>query len=250
MSFTVILAEERFRSELEDLAVEAGYRMLDRRQWASASSETIGDLLALTPDLAIVLSETIGSEVLRDLDEDGVRYWLVEVGAPVADGFQPPARKPHRRILGLNQTTTAYLRQLLDDWRDRDRIRVDCFTFGYRNGLPPEADWVVDTRFLDSPYWVPEMRGRSGRDPMVRGYVMAQPGAQQLVDNFLPMLLQLLPLYQLQRRSVLRLAVGCTGGSHRSVAIASEMADRINQSGEAVARHLEQVPLYLPQSLD
>jgi UPF0042 nucleotide-binding protein len=116
--------------------------------------------------------------------------------------------------------------------------------------MPHEADWVVDTRFLDSPYWIAEMREKPGTDPLVREYVMEQPGAQELVGQFLPMLLRLVPLYQAQRRSVLRVAVGCTGGLHRSMAIASELVERIDQSGIAVARYLKEPPLHLPQELD
>jgi len=153
-------------------------------------------------------------------------------------------------LLGLDHSTVGYLRQLLDDWRDRELLRVDCFTFAFRDGLPHEADWVVDTRFLDSPYWITEMRERPGTDPQVREYVMDQPGAQELVGQFLPMLLRLVPLYQEQRRSVLRVAVGCTGGLHRSMAIASELVERIDQSGAAAARFLEEPPLHLPQELD
>ncbi len=79
---------------------------------------------------------------------------------------------------------------------------------------------------------------------------MEQPGARDLVDNFLPVLLRLLPLYQQQRRSVLLLAVGCTGGLHRSMAIASELVERINQSGSASSRFLRQPPRHLPLQLD
>jgi UPF0042 nucleotide-binding protein len=116
--------------------------------------------------------------------------------------------------------------------------------------MPHEADWVIDTRFLDSPYWIAEMRERPGTDPKVREYVMAQPGAQELLGEFLPMMLRLVPLYQAQRRSVLRIAVGCTGGLHRSMAIAAELVDRIDQSGVAAARYLPEPPLHLPQELD
>ncbi len=250
MSLAVIFCEDRFREDLEVLAEASGYHLLDPQQEMDDATTVVQHLLPQFPNLLAVVSEVAGQRWVRDFDRSQTRYWLVAVGSPCGPGCEPPARQPHRRLLSLNQTSREYLGQLLDDWLDRDLVRVDCFTFGYRDGLPAEADWVVDTRFLDSPYWIPEMRELSGSDPSVRQHTMAQTGAQELLDNFLPMLINLLPLYQTQRRSVLRVAVGCTGGKHRSVAIASELVDRINQSGQALARHLERAPLHLPQALD
>ncbi len=250
MALAVIFCEDRFREDLEVLAEETGYRLLNPHEAGDDATETVRHLLPEFPNLLAVVSESIGQGWVREFDRADTRYWLVAVGSPCGPGCEPPTRQPHRRLLSLDQTSRAYLRQLLDDWRERELVRVDCFTFAYRDGLPAEADWVVDTRFLDSPYWIPEMRDLSGSDPVVRRHVMAQTGAQELVENFLPMLVNLLPLYQTQSRSVLRVAVGCTGGKHRSVAIASELVDRINQSGQAAARHLERPPLRLPQALD
>jgi hypothetical protein len=250
MSLVVVVGEERFREALEGLTQEAGYALLNLGNPGGDRSLTVGRALAQHPDLAVVASERAGSEWIREFDQTDTRYWLLTVGSPEAAGLARPVREPHRRVLSLNQTSAAYLRQLLDDWRDREQVQVDFFTFGFRYGLPAEADWVVDTRFLDSPYWVPEMRDLPGSDPAVRRHMMSQPGAQTLVDSFLPMLLDLVPLYRSQRRSVLRVAVGCTGGKHRSVAIASELVDRVNKSGRATARHLEHPPLSVPQALD
>ncbi|HEY6537601.1 MAG TPA: RNase adapter RapZ [Candidatus Dormibacteraeota bacterium] len=246
----VILCEDRFRDELESLASDVGYQLPGHAELAPAPGPAVRARMERDPDVALVISEQVGREWLSALDQEGTRYWLVEAGSPRGPGFQPPQRKPHRHLLGLDRSTLGYLRQLLDDWRDRDLLRVDCFTFAFRDGLPHEADWVVDTRFLDSPYWIAEMRERPGTDPLVRDYVMEQPGAQELVGQFLPMLLRLVPLYQSQRRSVLRVAVGCTGGLHRSMAIASELVERIDSSGLAAARFLSEPPLHLPQELD
>jgi hypothetical protein len=248
MSLVVLACEERFREVLQPLAEEAGYLLLDPAI-SPPSGLAEADFLP-GPDTALVVSETVGQSWVHAFDGNAVRYWLVNVGTPAHPGYQPPARQPHRRLLGVGPNDRAYLTQLLDDWRDRDVVRVDCFTFGFRDGLPAEADWVVDTRFLDSPYWVPEMRDLPGSDPQVRARLLAQPGAHELIDSFLPMLLNLLPLYRAQRRSVLRLAVGCTGGKHRSVAVASELVDRINASGSATARRLDRPPLHVSQLPD
>ena len=250
LSLVLILTEERFREQLEELALEAGFALGEVDATGGSLDSDLSGKLAATPDLALLVSERLNPTLGRELDDLQVRYWLVQVGNPQGAALKPPIRQPHRHLLGLDRSTKAYLSQLLDDWKDREMVRVDCFTFGFRDGLPEESDWVLDTRFLDSPYWIPGMRERTGRDEMVRRHVMAQPGAQRLVEGFLPMLLDLLDLYQAQRRSVLRVAVGCTGGKHRSVAIASEIVDRVNSSGRATARHLDQPPLHLPQALD
>ncbi len=250
MSLVVIVCEDRLREELEVLASEAGYTVPRAAELPAQASDWVRQRLRSRADLALVVSERQGSGSVASLDAAGDRYWLVQAGSPEGPGYRPPARRPHRRLLSLEGSASAYLRQLLDDWRDRDQVRVDCFTFAYRDGLPHEADWVIDTRFLDSPYWIPEMRERPGTDRSVRRYVMAQPGAHELVNEFLPLLARLAPLYQSQRRSVLRVAVGCTGGLHRSMAIASELVDRINSSGTADARYLKAPPLHLPQELD
>jgi hypothetical protein len=250
VSLVVLLCEDRFRDQLETLATNVGYQLPGRELTGSEPASDVRSRLQSDPDLALVVSERLGDTWIAALDREGIRYWLVEIGTPSGPGFRPPDRRPHRHLLGLDETTLAYLRQLLDDWRDRELLRVDCFTFAFREGIPHEADWVIDTRFLDSPYWIAEMRERPGTDPLVREYVMAQPGAQELLGQFLPMMLRLVPLYQAQRRSVLRIAVGCTGGLHRSMAIASELVERIDQSGVAAARYLRQPPLHLPQELD
>ncbi len=250
MSLVVILCEERFREQLDALATDSGYAVPRQSEIGSDPGSAIRSRLERDPNLALVVSELVGQGWLNALDQESTRYWLVEAGSPSGPGFQPPKRRPHRHLLGLDGTTLGYLRQLLDDWLDRELLRVDCFTFAFRDGMPHEADWVVDTRFLDSPYWIPEMREKPGTDAMVREYVMEQPGAQELVGQFLPMLLRLVPLYQAQRRSVLRVAVGCTGGLHRSMAIASELVERIDGSGSAAARYLKTPPLHLPQELD
>ncbi|MGC8472825.1 MAG: RapZ C-terminal domain-containing protein [Candidatus Dormibacteria bacterium] len=248
MSLVVLACEERFREVLEAQVEEGGYLLLDP---AAAPAEPHGGAeFPPQPDTAVVVSELAGQSWVHNFDSHDVRYWLVNVGTPAHPDYRPPARQPHRRLLGVGPNDRAYLTQLLDDWRDREVVRVDCFTFGYRDGLPAEADWVLDTRFLDSPYWVPEMRDLPGSDPRVRALLLAQPGARELIDSFLPMLMNLLPLYRSQRRSVLRLAVGCTGGKHRSVAMASELVDRINETGLAQARKLDRPPLHVPQLPD
>jgi UPF0042 nucleotide-binding protein len=104
---------------------------------------------------------------------------------------------------------------------------ITCVAFGYKNGIPDGASWVVDVRLLENPYWVEELRPLDGRDQRVRDYVVKQPAAQELLGNLEKTLREAIPHYRERGRSHLMVAFGCTGGRHRSVAMAREMAERL-----------------------
>jgi RNase adapter protein RapZ len=111
-------------------------------------------------------------------------------------------------------------------------------SFGFKYGLPLDADLVVDARFLPNPHWVPELRAMTGRDSEVRDYVLGQDGAREFLDRYTDVLRLLVPGYRREGKRYLTLAVGCTGGKHRSVAIAEEFARRLTADGvPANARH-------------
>jgi RNase adapter protein RapZ len=121
----------------------------------------------------------------------------------------------------------AQIRELAQQLRSRERLLVTCLSFGFKNGLPDSASWVVDARLLDNPYWVEELRPLDGRDARVRDYVLNQPAAQELLGNLERTLRAAIPEYRAHGRSQLVVAFGCTGGRHRSVALAQELADRL-----------------------
>ncbi len=159
-------------------------------------------------------------ELLRDADRQNIRYVLVHVGA--ADGRAGGSHDwAHHRV------DVAQLRELARQLRSRERLLVTCLAFGYKNGIPDGASWVVDARLLDNPYWVDELRPLDGRDPRVRDYVVSQPAAQELLDNLEKTLRAAIPHYRDHGRSQLVVAFGCTGGRHRSVAMAKELATRL-----------------------
>jgi UPF0042 nucleotide-binding protein len=106
-------------------------------------------------------------------------------------------------------------------------LRATVVSFGYKYGLPVDADLVVDCRFLPNPHWVPELRPLSGRDAPVRDYVLSQPGAEEFLEHYAQLLAILVAGYQREGKRFLTLAVGCTGGKHRSVAIAEQLAARL-----------------------
>ncbi|TCK22793.1 RNase adapter RapZ [Pseudonocardia endophytica] len=105
--------------------------------------------------------------------------------------------------------------------------RVTVLSFGFKYGLPLDADLVVDVRFLPNPHWIPELRGHTGRDPEVRDYVLSQEGAGEFVDRYLELLGLVGAGYRREGKRYLTVAVGCTGGKHRSVAISEELGRRL-----------------------
>jgi UPF0042 nucleotide-binding protein len=116
-------------------------------------------------------------------------------------------------------------------------LRLNIISFGYKYGLPVDADLVADCRFLPNPHWVPELRPMSGLDAPVREYVLGQPAAKAFVDAYLSVLDVSLPGFEREGKRYVTLAIGCTGGKHRSVAIAQELAARLSGrlSGRDVA---------------
>jgi UPF0042 nucleotide-binding protein len=117
-------------------------------------------------------------------------------------------------------------------------VTATVLSFGFKYGLPLDADLVVDARFLPNPHWVAELRPRTGQDPEVRDYVLGQDDAAEFLDRYTDVLRVLIPGYRREGKRYLTLAVGCTGGKHRSVAIAEEFARRLTAEGiAAVARH-------------
>jgi len=114
---------------------------------------------------------------------------------------------------------------------DDHQMHVAIESFGFKHGLPLDADIVMDVRFLPNPHWEDHLRPMTGHDQPVRTFVVDRPVTQAFLDRFEEMMLDLLPAYQAEGRSYLTIAIGCTGGRHRSVACAEELARRFNERG-------------------
>jgi UPF0042 nucleotide-binding protein len=107
------------------------------------------------------------------------------------------------------------------------RTRITVLSFGYKYGLPMDADLVIDVRFLPNPFWIPELRDLTGLDAAVRNYVLSQEGAEEFLERYLELLQLIGGGYRREGKRYLTLAVGCTGGKHRSVAISEALAARL-----------------------
>jgi UPF0042 nucleotide-binding protein len=111
-------------------------------------------------------------------------------------------------------------------------LRVDIVTFGFKYGIPLEADLVFDTRFLTNPYWDPELKPLSGLETRVREFVMEQPTARRFLELITELIALTAPAYRIEGKDQLRIALGCTGGYHRSIALAEELARRLDELPE------------------
>lgn len=123
---------------------------------------------------------------------------------------------------------------------ERPEMAVEILSFGFKNGLPPEADLMVDVRFLPNPFYVEKLRNLDGRDGPVKEYVLNAPETKGFLARFIEMLRYLLPLYRKEGKSYFTIAVGCTGGQHRSVAVAGflwEELRKLADSGQIHLRH-------------
>ncbi len=120
--------------------------------------------------------------------------------------------------------------KVLPEYESKDATLLLC-SFGYKRGVPVDADIVLDMRFIPNPFYVDELRPLSGLDQRLRDYVFAQPFARAFMDQTEQMLETTLPLYREQDKHILRVCFGCTGGRHRSVAAAEEMARRFHERG-------------------
>jgi UPF0042 nucleotide-binding protein len=114
------------------------------------------------------------------------------------------------------------------------RLLVSCLSFGFKNGVPLDADIVFDVRFLPNPHFVPEFRKKTGLDPKVAGYVRSFPQSREFLDRVTKLMLYLLPHYVEEGKSYLTVAFGCTGGQHRSVMMAEEIGKRLQKAGYQV----------------
>jgi len=117
---------------------------------------------------------------------------------------------------------------------DTTSLRVTVTSFGFKYGIPVDADYVADMRFLPNPHWIPELRGLTGKDGSVSAYVMEQPGAAEFLDGYVPVLEGVAEGYLREGKRFMTVAIGCTGGKHRSVAMTEEIAARLAKAGYEV----------------
>jgi UPF0042 nucleotide-binding protein len=146
-----------------------------------------------------------------------------------------------RHVIDTTRLNAHELRRLLVDLvartGGRPRMVTRFVSFGFKYGLPVDADLVFDLRYLPNPHFVPELRPKTGQDTDVAAFVLGAPETQELLGDLERMLSRLLPRYEREGKAYLTIAIGCTGGRHRSVAVAAELGRLFERAREVVVVH-------------
>lgn len=162
-----------------------------------------------------------GEGIVETIERERATLELVKGGADVVvDTSELNVHQLRARIIALFGAEAA-----------SPGMQTTVMSFGYKHGLPLDADVVIDCRFLPNPHWVEELRPRTGEDAEVRAYVMRFPETAEFLTRLDQLLELVLPAYLQEGKSYLTLALGCTGGRHRSVVIADEVAKRLRKRG-------------------
>jgi RNase adapter protein RapZ len=188
----------------------------------------------------VVFLEASDASLVRRFSETR-RPHPLGIDAPVKSSLTAERRhlKPIRAIADLVIDTSkfnvhelrAYLTDRFQKHSADKNILVSCVSFGYRHGVPEDADLVFDVRFLPNPHFVAEFRPLTGRHPKVAKYIRSFPQTQEFIRRISELLVYLLPHYIHEGKSYLTIGFGCTGGQHRSVMIAEEVGKHLRKAG-------------------
>ena len=203
----------------------------------------VGALRADGHNVRVLFLDANTSELVRRYDATRRRHPLADQADGLVESIELERRQldPVRGAADLViDTTDLNIHQLKErivkafDVGTESRLQVAVESFGFKHGLPLDADMVMDVRFLPNPHWDEALRTLTGHDPSVRDFVLETSAGSDFLDRFDDLLASLLPQYEAEGRSYLTVAVGCTGGRHRSVAVAEELAGRLRARGVAV----------------
>jgi len=209
------------------------------RAFSTDLKSAITEVSARGAAARVVFLEAAEDTLVRRFDSERRPHPLQGTGR-VTDGIAAE-RELLREVRGeadlVMDTTRLNVHELRARMRDffgrgtTVGLRLSIVSFGYKYGLPVDADLVADCRFLPNPHWIPELAPMTGRDDPVREYVLSRPGAGEFLYHYAELLNVVLPGYEREGKRFVTLAIGCTGGKHRSVAMADELAARIAGAG-------------------
>ncbi len=207
------------------------------------------ELKKVVTSYEIIYLDAEHATLLRRFSETRRKHPLSSEKIPLQEALQKEAQllEPIAQLADLRidstRLTVQQLRELI-----RDRITVKgpkglsllFESFGYKFGVPADADYAFDVRCLPNPYWEPSLRGFTGLDPMVTEFLQQQPQTQKLLDDIKGFMETWLPSFEADNRNYMTIAVGCTGGQHRSVFVAEQLAKHFrNQHRNVQVRHRE-----------
>lgn len=207
--------------------------------------DVIASLEAHEMSVKLVFLEASDEVLISRYKENRRRHPLAMAGESTSDAIKRERRalKAVRdradMIIDTTRMPTAALRtrlrQTFSELTDQQLMEVQVFSFGFKHGMPVEADLMIDVRFLPNPFYDPEMRNLTGRDRTVADFVLNNPTTEKFLDAWWQLLDVTMPGYVAEGKSHLSIAVGCTGGQHRSVAIADATAAYLERAGYHVS---------------
>ena len=233
---TIVELAAKPTSDIERLALVAG------RQHAEVLTK-VGELRANGHDVRVVFLDASTPELVRRYDATRRRHPLADETEGLVESIElerttlEPVRAAADLVIDTSDLNIHQLKERIDhafDTESGSRLQVTVESFGFKHGLPLDADIVMDLRFLPNPHWEDGLRPLTGHDPKVRDFVLETAVGSAFVDQFDALLASLVPQYQDEGRTYLTVALGCTGGRHRSVAVAEELAARLRQRGVPV----------------
>lgn len=226
-------------AEASDVAVVVDVR---NREFLAEVESTLAEVRAAGFPLEIFFFDASDEILVRRYSETRRRHPLAATDT-VAEGILLERRRlaflrsQATVIVDSSQLTVHQLRdkvvKIARGEEGGSPLQVQLLSFGFRYGLPPGSDLVMDVRFIPNPYFIPELQPLTGLDRAVSDYVLAQTSCQDFMQRFRDLLLYLLPQYQREGKSYLTIAIGCTGGRHRSVALVENLRPFL--IGEGVA---------------
>lgn len=209
------------------------------RQFFGALVQTVRDLRATSDDVKVLFLEADDESLVRRFEESRRRHPAAEGDAGVLEGIRAE-RALVSELRGMADlivdTTNLNVHELRDrvldalDATGDASLQIQVVTFGFKHGTPRDADMVMDVRFLPNPHWVDELRPYNGTQAPVRDYVFEQPATEPFIEAFEELLDVVVPGFVAEGKRYLTLAIGCTGGKHRSVAVGQHITDYLRRT--------------------
>jgi RNase adapter protein RapZ len=204
--------------------------------------DVLDELRATRKRVRVVFLDAPDDVLIRRYEGTRRRHPLAARGVEESVGDErrllEPVRERADLMIDTGDLNSNQLRlRILEAFGDHEapHMQTSVISFGYKHGIPLDVDIVFDCRFLPNPFWVEELRPFSGLDEPVRAYVLGQPESQGFLDKVEDLLTGLLPAFAREGKSYLTIAMGCTGGRHRSVTLAQELAARLGRDAQSVS---------------
>ena len=212
-------------------------------------SEILNSIRAKGIDCEIIFMQAEEATLLKRYSETRRRHPLTDLNTPLKEALKIekemliPVAKHANVVIDTSRTHYHQLRELIRDQigeRDYQHISLQFQSFGFKHGVPLDADFVFDARSLPNPYWVPELRALTGKDPAVADFLADQPLVDEFFQDISVFLERWIPRFEAEGRSYLTIAIGCTGGQHRSVYLVEALVKRFNSPiVNVIVRHRE-----------